>query len=257
MQKEIKKPKRVFNLIIKRIDPKKLNYGPIKIKAVKGLPPVVDLRPGMPPVYDQGDLGSCTAQAFCGSYQYLTQFYGSRLFLYYNERKIEHTVPYDSGAYLIDGVKSLEKNGLCSDSSWPYIVNKFAIEPPKDCYVTALAHKVIKCYNVPQNLKSMKEYLNEGFPFAVGIKVYSEFESDAVEKTGIVPIPTANSKLIGGHAVLICGYNDLKKQWLFRNSWGDTWGDNGYGYLPYNHLISPSLCTELWCITLTSGISNK
>jgi C1A family cysteine protease len=96
----------------------------------------------------------------------------------------------------------------------------------------------------------MKSYLSTGFPFIVGISVYASFESQSVAKTGIVPMPGPKDFLLGGHAVLVCGYNDnlINGMWIVRNSWGSSWGDKGYFYLPYNYLTNPNLCSELWCI---------
>jgi len=257
MQEPNKKPKRIYNLDIKRLHPRELSYGDIKIKAVK-LPLIVDLRPKMPVVYDQGNLGSCTSNAFCAVYQYLKpQLQGSRLFLYYNTRSIEDTIPYDNGATLYGTIKSIKKNGLCRETKWPYIITKFAIKPSPECYTIALANKNINAYNVQNDLNFMKNYLNAGFPLVIGIAIYSEFESDAVAKTGIVPMPSSNSTFLGGHAVVVVGYNDTKKVWIVRNSWGSSWGDKGYFYLPYPYLTNPTLCSDIWYITKNNNNNNK
>lgn len=257
MHQSTKKIQRIYNLDITRLHPKQLNYGEIKIKAVK-IPLVVDLRPNMPDVYDQGNLGSCTAQAFCAAYQYLKpQFFGSRLFLYYNTRQIEGTVPYDNGATLYGTIKSIKKYGICPDPKWPYIIEQFTNKPSQECYTIALANKSIKSYNVQNDLNLMKTYLNAGFPLVIGIAVYSDFESDTVAKTGIVPMPSNQSIFLGGHAVVVCGYNDTKKVWIVRNSWGSSWGDNGYFYLPYPYLTNKSLCSDIWYITKNTDAINK
>jgi len=249
---QAKKPKRIYNLDIKRLDPKELNYGDIKTKAIK-LPLIVDLRSKMPAVYDQGSLGSCTANAFCGAYQYLKQqLQGSRLFLYYNTRSIEGTTSYDSGATLYDTIKSIKSYGLCPEPKWPYAIGKFTQKPSTECYTIALANKNINYYNVKNDLNSMKTYLSEGFLLVIGIAVYSEFESNAVASTGIVPLPGKNSTFLGGHAVVVVGYDDTKKVWIVRNSWGSSWGDKGYFYLPYSYLTNPSLCSDIWYITLNN-----
>ena len=94
----------------------------------------------------------------------------------------------------------------------------------------------------------MKTSLVNGFPFVVGISIYSSFESYNVYATGIIPMPSKYDKLLGGHTVLCCGYDDSKQVWIMRNSWGVNWGDNGYFYLPYLYLLDSSLSTDLWNI---------
>jgi len=252
MQEPNKNPKRTYNLDIKRLDPKELNYSDIKTKAIK-LPSIVDLRTKMPAVYDQGSLGSCTAQSFCAAYQYLKpQLQGSRLFMYYNTRLIGGTVSYDSGATLYDTIKSIKNYGICPETKWPYVIGKFTTKPSPECYKIALANKNINSYNVKNDLNLMRTHLNEGLLLVIGIAVYSEFETNAVAKRGYVPLPGKNSTFLGGHAVVVVGYNDTKKVWIVRNSWGSSWGDKGYFYLPYSYLTNPSLCSDIWYITLNN-----
>jgi C1A family cysteine protease len=239
------KPNRLYNIKIVKLPQEHLN---IKVSNFKILPPLVDLRKKFSPVYNQGNLGSCTANALCAAYEYLTpNFAGSRLFLYYNERAIENSVSQDTGALIIDGIKSLKTNGLCSEKEWPYIINKFSIKPPLSCYNSALSHKVISAHNILPTINSMKSELANGIPFIVGILVYSSFESKNSTITGRIQMPGKHDYILGGHAILICGYNS--SYWIFRNSWGSLWGDKGYGYLPLNYLITPSLCSDIWCIT--------
>lgn len=243
--------KRVYNVHITRIHAKDKKLLPRKAKLVK-LPSLVDLRSKMPPVYDQGELGSCTANALCAAFQYIVPtFQGSRLFLYYNERKLENDIPDDAGAYLQDGIQCLQTFGLCPESEWPYDISQFAVKPPQQCYIDALNDKAVEVHNINNDMNSMKHCLHSGFPFVVAIAIYPEFESIDVAITGVVSMPS-NEESLGGHAVLVCGYNDLTQQWIVRNSWGASWGDKGYFYLPYKYLLDSSLATDLWCITKTN-----
>src|SRR5918912_2497020 len=117
--------------------------------ALADLPRNVDLRPDCPPVYDQGQLGSCTANAIGAAFEFMQKkqqqqdFMPSRLFIYWNERKIEGTVDQDSGAMIRDGIKSVHKLGACSEDTWPYDIARFTEKPPDRAYTEALDHQVI------------------------------------------------------------------------------------------------------------------
>lgn len=214
------------------------------------LPTSVDLRPKMPPVYDQGTLGSCTANALMAAIEYDDPGYmGSRLFCYFNERAAEGDTPDDAGARLCDGVATLERFGVCPEAMWPYDISKFTVQPPAECYSAASSHKVLQAHNVPQDMDSMKHCLSSGFPFVVGITVFSSFESQQVAQNGVVPLPTPMDSCLGGHAVLCVGYDDARGCWIMRNSWSAGWGDQGYFYLPYTYLLDHGLATDLWTIT--------
>jgi C1A family cysteine protease len=223
------------------------------------LPPMVDLRPNCPPVYDQGQLGSCTANAIAGAVEFdlLKEkqqgiFIPSRLFLYYNERVIEGTVNSDSGAQLRDGIKSVATQGDCPESLWPYDIAKFAIKPPTNCYAQALKFKAVQYQRVLQDANQMKGCLASGFPFVLGFTVYESFESQQVSTTGHAPMPAPSEKVIGGHAVVAVGYDDSNQWFILRNSWGSTWGLQGYFTLPYTYLLDQNLASDFWTIRLVS-----
>lgn len=227
-------------------------------KLVRGLANVVkvDLRPQCPPVYDQGELGSCTANAIAGAYQFdeikqkeKTQIVPSRLFIYYNERIIEGDVSDDAGAQIRTSVQSVTQYGACPEAEWPYNPTQFAVKPPPKCYHDATYHKATSSNRVVQSLAQMKQCLIEGYPFVIGFEVYESFESDAVAQTGQVPMPkTQTEQYLGGHAVMVVGFNDKKKVFIVRNSWGTGWGDNGYCYVPYAYYINPTLASDLWTV---------
>lgn len=223
---------------------------------IKKLPPLVDLRPKMPPVYNQLQLGSCTANAISAAveYDHMAESKGewmpSRLFLYYNERAIEGTIQSDAGAMIRDGIKSLNKQGICHESIWPYDINKFAVKPSNQAYLDAVKYQAVKYERVSQNLTSIKSSLALNIPVVIGISVYSSFESPEVAKTGIVTMPAADEQLLGGHAVLCVGYNDATQQWIIRNSWSQSWGLAGYFMLPYVYLLEADLSSDFWAINL-------
>jgi C1A family cysteine protease len=219
------------------------------------LPPVVDLRPKMPDIYDQGQLGSCTANAIAAAVQYsrrrqgfLNDFVPSRLFIYYNERKMEGTIESDAGAQIRDGIKSVGHLGDCAETEWPYIESAFNIEPGAGCYSAAVKYRALDYWRVPRIMTQMKGCLAAGFPFVFGFSVYESFESAAVADGGVVPMPQSSEAMVGGHAVLAVGYIEATQRFIVRNSWGDGWGDKGYFYLPYAFLMDPSLSDDFWTV---------
>jgi len=219
------------------------------------LPPSVDLREGCPKeIYDQGNLGSCTANAIGAAFEFallkqqLEDFMPSRLFVYYNERVKEGTVDSDSGAMIRDGIKSVNKQGVCPETDWPYDISKFAERPPDSCYEEAMKHQVLSYQRVPQLLNQLKGCLANGFPVVFGFTVYESFESDQVAQTGEVPMPGAGEQVLGGHAVLAVGYDDATQRFLVRNSWGDGWAQGGYFTMPYTYLVDRTLAQDFWAI---------
>ena len=242
--------KRIYNCLISRLPPNKLNFLNLPSGRVAGPAATVDLRSRFPPVYDQGALGSCTANALCAAFAFNAPgFTGSRLFLYYNERMLERTITYDSGAYLHDGITAMKTYGLCSESLCPYIISKYAVKPTAAMYTAALADRILTAQNIQPNLATMKQALSQGYPFVFGFTVYSSFESASASATGIIPMPGPRESILGGHAVVAVGYDNTHQWFIFRNSWGSGWGDHGYGYIPYAYLSNSSLTSDLWYIT--------
>ena len=146
---------------------------------LRALPPKVDLRTKCPPVYDQGQLGSCTANTIAGAIEFdqmkeqLPQvFIPSRLFIYYNERVIEGTVGSDSGAMLRDGIKTVAKQGACPEPMWPYAIAKFKTKPSAACYTEAAKHTAVSYQRLVQSLTQMQGCLASGYPFVFGFTVY-------------------------------------------------------------------------------------
>ena len=220
------------------------------------LPKKINLQSKCPPIYDQGQLGSCTANAIGAAFEFellkqkLADFIPSRLFIYYNERIMEDSVNNDSGAQIRDGIKSINKQGVCTETSWPYIISKFKSKPSTKCYKEALKNQLISYQSLSNNLNTMKSCLADGYPFVFGFSVYDSFESPAVAKTGHVKMPLKTEKLIGGHAVCAVGYDDATQRFIVRNSWGATWGKSGYFTMPYTYLTNDKLAGDFWTIRL-------
>jgi C1A family cysteine protease len=219
----------------------------------KKLPKSVDLRATCSPVENQGDLGSCTANALFGNLEFLERKAGhavtdlSRLFVYFNERVLEGTVNEDSGAFLRDGIKTLVKQGVCTEKKWPYNIAQFTRKPSASCYKQGRDHQITSYHRI-LTIREMKMCLAEGYPFVFGFTVYESFESDQVAKTGRVNLPKPNEKDVGGHAFMAAGYDDASKRFLIRNSWDTDWGMKGYYTMPYDYLADRNLSDDFWTV---------
>jgi C1A family cysteine protease len=223
-------------------------------RKVGALPASVDLRAGCPAVYDQGGLGSCTANAIGAAIEFdqmkqkLAASTPSRLFIYYNERVIEETVDQDCGAQIRDGIKTVASDGACPETMWAYLEQNFATPPPAACYQYAKLHPAVQYARVSQDPGQMKACLAAGYPFIFGFTVYESFEGDDVAKSGMLPMPSATEAEVGGHAVMAVGYNDSVERFLVRNSWGPDWGVGGYFTIPYTYLTDANLADDFWVI---------
>jgi C1A family cysteine protease len=234
------------------------------------LPAECDLRPSMPPVYDQGQLGSCTGNAIAGAMEYernrqgLSDFIPSRLFVYYNERAREGTVSSDAGAAIRDGIKVVNSEGVCPETLWPYDIGMFTVKPPKRCYVAAETDEAVQ-YEAIQTLGDLKDAIASNLSVVFGFTVYEAFQSPAVAQSGVLPMPIRGEDPVGGHAVVAVGYSDSKNQVIVRNSWGASWGDHGYFYMPYQYMTGSKassdsspvngahLANDFWAIQLVSS----
>jgi C1A family cysteine protease len=218
------------------------------------LPQKVDLRQHCPGVYDQGQLGSCTANAVGAAFEFdqlkqgLTDFVPSRLFIYYNERTIEGTVDSDSGAMIRDGMKSVNKLGVCPETEWTYDITKFRDKPADQCYTDAANHQALVYRSVVQDLHQIQGCLASGYPVVFGFSVYESFETQEVARSGVVPLPKKGEKQLGGHAVLAVGYDDTAQSFIVRNSWGPSWGQDGYFTMPYAYVTSGQLASDFWAL---------
>lgn len=223
------------------------------------LPTTIDLRPKCPQVYDQKELGSCTANAVGALFQFLLMKQGchswvpSRLFIYYNSRVLEGTESIDTGATLNSSIKVATQLGMPHESEWWYDVNKFNVKPNKKIYNDAIDNKIMQFHTIDNtNLATMRTCLATGCPIAIGFAAYESFESEEVKRTGIVPMPKRGEQIIGGHAVLIVGYDDINNCFIVRNSYGDNWGLMGYFLMPYQYFTNIGLAADAWTASLVS-----
>lgn len=228
--------------------------------ARKRLPAAVDLRKTghLPEVWDQGQIGSCTGHGVGALMSYIVhretgqRFQPSRLFIYYCEREVEGTVDSDNGAAIRDGIKVVHQLGVPDESLWPYSddAQRFKNKPDQAAYDAAKLEMALTYQRVDRT--EIKKALAADQPVVFGFSVYDSFQTREVAKTGVVPMPKSTEALEGGHCVLIVGYDNAKKAYLCRNSWGPTWGEQGHFWLPYEFITTAALSSDFWTV-LSSG----
>jgi C1A family cysteine protease len=228
------------------------------------LPVKVDLRIDSPYIFNQLSIPSCTANAVCIQFDWIQDrshkrnpnsktFIPSRMFLYYNTRKLEGTHLKSTGSSIRNAILSAVNNGVCDEKLWPYDVKKFAIAPPKNCYDNALKNNVTKFARLEQTEYQFKLCLKQGNPFVFGMIIYSSWYHDInLIKKGEVNMPKPSEYSLGGHAMLCVGYDDTIQKFIVQNSWGNTWGDKGYCYIPYKYMLDNKLAWDFWVIKNTS-----
>jgi len=219
------------------------------------LPAAVDLRLHCPPVMNQGEIGSCTAHGVTAAARFHIikrggpyDFEMCRLQLYYDSREMEGSIASDAGAEIRDVIKTLAARGVGHEEFWPYEPSLFAERPPQEVYDDAPQYKALQYERVAVSAIALKQAIAAGHPVIIGISVYESFESDAVAKNGIVPMPGPHEIMVGGHCMLAVGY--AHGRFIVRNSWGEDWGDKGDCYIPENYLGSPRYGSDYWNLSL-------
>ena len=226
----------------------------LSLKAAQ-LPALVDLSNNMPPCENQGELGACTAFAIGGAVQYALITQGktllnpSKLFVYYEERLREGTVNQDAGAMIRTGFKVIADKGFANEKDWPYLISRFKRKPSTIAYTRSKLDVVDIYQRVDTTLLALKTALATGNPVVLGMSVYEAMMSEQTAVTGVVNRPLATEQNMGGHAVLLMGYNDATKRFLVRNSWGADWGKRGYFELSYDY-ATLGLLADAWIIKL-------
>lgn len=234
-----------------------------KVLSAPQLPVTFSLRSKMPPVYDQGELGSCTGHGVAGilEHQEMTQGQGattpSRLFIYYEERVIEGSVSEDAGAEIRDGIKVVAQKGAPPESLWPYDITKFARKPAPSVYEAAKKHEAIQYLRVVPGMPGspIRTPVLGGFPVVFGFTVYENFESSWDPAHEYLPLPSPSEGVLGGHCTVVIGWDFSLKRFpvnVFevRNSWGSAWGDQGHFWMDARWLYDPwlGLSSDFWVI---------
>jgi C1A family cysteine protease len=176
----------------------------------------------------------------------------SRLFIYFNERVVSKVVDDDVPVSLRDGYRTIATFGACPESMWPYEVRRFRRQPTPACYRAGKRHTAIEYYRIARAISHLCACLASSFPFVFAIAVHKSLLSREVKRTGIIPVPTRRDRFVGGHAVLAVGYDESRRVFIIRNSWGPGWGDHGYGYMPYRFISSSALSWDFWTMRRAS-----
>jgi C1A family cysteine protease len=218
-------------------------------------------KPGdhMPPVYDQGRASSCVGNGtsavddFTRHKQGLPFLSPSRLAIYYGAREIEGATAGDDGAEIRDGITTVATNGAGPETLWPYDITQITVKPSDAYYTEAKKHEAINYARVAQADYYIGHCLEIlGLPIVFGTSLYQEFESDAVARTGMVPMPSAdevqNDESVGGHCMVIVARDARRDLYGVRNSWGIDWGLKGYCWMPRPYLLNSVLASDFWSI---------
>lgn len=240
------------------LDARDWKYGaPRKLKI--SLPAKVDLRPQMPGVYDQGEIGSCVGNGIAAAYEYVTRkenepdFLPSRLFIYFNARSLENAEASDSGCEIRDGIKSAAEQGVCHEvPTWSYS-QPFNRKPTAKAYREASRHKITSYRKVDNtSITELRAALAQSLPIVFGMMLVKSFISLAVSKSGRVPFPKKGEEVLGGHCMLLCGYDHRRKVFIVRNSWGEEWGMSGYAEIGYAYIANKEWSDDFWVIAANS-----
>lgn len=220
---------------------------------------LVDLREWASPVEEQWQLGSCTAQAVVGAYELLTKMHYpdqavdlSRLFLYYNARKLSGDINEDIGAYISTAIEAVKIYGLCREDLWPYDTGKFRVEPDWKSYFDARRRTISNVYEITSH-DQIINMLDKQYPVVVGVAVYSGFNRISNQST-MLKLPPSTEESMGSHAMCIVGYDNVRQAFLLRNSFGDDWGEGGHMWVPYAY--ADANFSDMWTfdILLKSNI---
>lgn len=237
----------------------------------KDNPPTYSLASKIKKVYNQGSTSSCTANALCQAFNIMNvedpSFDPSRLYIYARERQMEDMMIgkifiTDDGADEADALFWASTVGICPESSWPFIPSKVNDLPPISCDKEACSHRIHNVLSVPQTLDGIRTTISSGHPVLAAIALQSYFFSASAMTSGNIPMPSTIDLNLGGHEVLIVGYDDTTSSFLVVNSWGDNWGcqppganSRGYFWLPYDFVLNTSLCYCLYTFEKTICIA--
>ena len=216
------------------------------------LPDKVDLRAHCSPVEDQQQTNSCVANAVIGALEYhllrsgrpLTDL--SRLFVYFNARKLSDSTHLDQGSFIHHGMAAVLAYGACEAGLWPFNPGMVTMQPPGLCYDNARNYEAVQYARTPRGVPALTALAN-GLPVVFGMFAPGEYY-DAAAKGGRMPRPdqVVPQKPPSGHAMLIVGYDMTERLYLVRNSWGGGWAEHGYCWIPFETIDAWSTEEDFW-----------
>jgi len=221
---------------------------------------LVDLRSHFPKIYNKETLACCGVHAICAIIEYFeyksyahNPIKPSKQFMYYNQRLISKKGEYDSGGTIRDCLKIINKFGICSEYECEYNPLYYNFKPSIDCYKMASFYNIISYKRIDSNnflklLDNIIDCLNEKIPVICGITLYDSFNNVSTVENGYVKMPQKSESIIGTLTITIIGYIKKNKQFIFRNCFGTEWGDEGYGYIPYQYISNKDLARDFWII---------
>lgn len=225
---------------------------------MQALPRQVDLRVKCPDPYNQLDTQTCTGQATKLAIHFdrgvenpgvdIESLEPSSLFQYYNGRTLDDSQDLDGGCQIRNVMKAMNQSGYCDEALWPFDPDKVCVKPPPEAYEQGSHRDIVDYRRVAQSMDLICAALASERPVICGISLYDSFESDTVMTSGEIPMPNGKESFLGGHAIVLVGYNKDLRIFIFRNSWGIGWGDKGYGYLPEIYVVNPDLAADFWTI---------
>ena len=229
--------------------------------------PKIDLRRYIHHVYNQGRLQSCTANVLCAAYTVglnvqaartkgsSLYFDPSRLFVFFNSHMYDGTPGGKTSVALRDALKAIRDLGVCRESLWPYNIQNYATRPTGDSYDDAEGNNIVKFERLAQDIHQFRACLKNKHPIAFGMEIYKSFYSPENKSKGLMPMPTPEEIKSGKyslHGVLAVGYDDTTRRITVLNSWGDSFGDKGYFYMPYDFITAPNRACDFWKIEKVS-----
>lgn len=221
---------------------------------------MLNLRHDMPPVYDQGSTNSCVAHSAAGAFEFIRKKQSlpggtpSRLFIYWQARAYENAERYDEGCQIRSGIKALAHTGAPPESDWPFKSSRVNVKPDRHSFAVAEHARLVQYarINDKDRFNSILSCLTHEGPVLFGISVFPSIQSAGTDRSGYIQLPESTEPVVGGHAMLLTGYDGAARKFFLRNSWGESWGYGGYGTIDEDYVLNRDLCSDLWVTWLSS-----